>query len=182
MARRSRKIKRSRSRKVRRVSQKRKSRKVKKSRRSRKVRRTRRKRMRGGAEAANFNWITRKNYADGDPEDRLKRIEQLENMTDDQILVEIQDSKAKGEFDAMLQEYLSGTLHVLNSIYPDFPIKQSAQQRARLALFATIDRVGESQFMKMNNGKKEDAILISFNEVGLPHTAFKLIKNHPYLT
>jgi hypothetical protein len=215
MARRSRKIKRSRL--NRRVS--RKSRKVKKSRRSRsrrsrKVRRTRRKRMRGGAESS-FPWKTRKEYGQNNP-NRLRRLEQLDKMTPDEILTEIEKSKATGEFDAMLQEYLSHMHHPHVAKYPNFltaeevvarrsveegagayttgePANQSlppgARQQiqsaeragARFALNATLERVGKSEFKKMDNGERKDAILEEFDNIELPHTAFEHIQNDLYL-
>ena len=162
--------------------------------------------MRGGAES-NFNWITRKDYDNGTA-DRVERLEELKNMTDNDILAEIQNSKSSGEFDAMLQEYLSHMHHPHESKYPNFPtvgevavlhrmeegegagtqphsheqfIQSAEKAGAMFALNAAVERVGKSKFKNMNIGERMDAILEDFADINLPHTAFKHIPDDLYM-
>jgi hypothetical protein len=155
---------------------------------------------------SNFSWKTRKEYGLDDTINRRQRLEQLEKMTPYEILDEIQESKSTGEFDAMLQEYLSHMHHPHVAKYPNFftaeevvarrsveegagtqhsthrqQIQSAERAGARFALNATLERVGKSEFKKMDNGERKDAILEEFDNIELPHAAFEHIKDDMYL-
>ena len=162
--------------------------------------------MRGGAESS-FPWKTRKDYGADDP-NRLQRLDDLDKMTKDEILSEINQSKSTGEYDAILREHLSDTLHPHESKYPGFPtagevavfhrveegagagtqapgheqfIQSAEKAGAMFAFNAAVERVGERKFAEMNIGERMDAVIEDFTRIDLPPSAFEHIPHDMYM-